>query len=257
MGTTFGLKYGTRFGTWNVRTLIEPTRLAQALKEMQEYRLAVLGLCETRWPDHGEFRSTDDSLLLYSGRPEGEARASGVGIILCKETKKSLLEWHPVSDRIITARLQARVRNITIVQCYAPTEPSTLEDKEAFYSALNATFTNIKKSDITILMGDFNAKVGNNNENVEHVMGHFGLGDRNVNGELLVDFCAAHRLVIGGTLFPHRDIHKSTWISPDQQTANQIDHVIISKRWRGSLLDVRSKRGADIGSDHHLVVRTV
>jgi hypothetical protein len=66
-------------------------------------------------------------------------------------------------------------------------------------------------------------------------------------------FCARHDLVIGGTIFLHKDCHKVTWVSPDHKTENQIDHVAIGQ-WRRSLLDVRNKRGADIGSDHHLVV---
>jgi hypothetical protein len=43
-------------------------------------------------------------------------------------------------------------------------------------------------------------------------------------------------------------------VSPDHKTENQIDHVVNGRKWRRSLLDVRNKRGADIGSDHHLVV---
>jgi hypothetical protein len=35
---------------------------------------------------------------------------------------------------------------------------------------------------------------------------------------------------------------------------NQIDHIAISKRFRRTLLDVRSKRRADVGSDHHLMI---
>ena len=69
-----------------------------------------------------------------------------------------------------------------------------------------------------------------------------------------MDFCAGHDLVIGRTIFPHKDCHKVTWVSPDHKTENQIDHVVNGRKWRRSLLDVRNKRGADIGSDHHLVV---
>jgi hypothetical protein len=43
-------------------------------------------------------------------------------------------------------------------------------------------------------------------------------------------------------------------VSTDNIRENQIDHIAISKRFRRSLLDVRNKRGADIGSDHHLMV---
>lgn len=52
-------------------------------------------------------------------------------------------------------------------------------------------------------------------------------------------------------------MHKVTWVSPDGITENQIDHIAISRKWRGSLLDVRNRRGADAGSDHHLLVGTI
>ena len=70
-----------------------------------------------------------------------------------------------------------------------------------------------------------------------------------------MDFCASHDLVTGGTIFPHKDCHKVTWVSPDHKTENQIDHVAVGRQWRRSLLNVRNKRGADIGSDHHLVAK--
>ena len=69
-----------------------------------------------------------------------------------------------------------------------------------------------------------------------------------------VDLCGSHDVVIGGTIFPHKNCHKVTWVSQDRKTENQMDHVAIGRKWRRSLQDVRNKRGADIGSDHHLVV---
>jgi hypothetical protein len=76
----------------------------------------------------------------------------------------------------------------------------------------------------------------------------------NENGEMFLDFCMRNDLSIGGTLFEHLNIHKTTWTSPDKATVNQIDHFTINGKWRSSLLDVRARRGADVNSDHFLVV---
>ncbi|CAH2099415.1 unnamed protein product [Euphydryas editha] len=146
---------------------------------------------------------------------------------------------------------------ISVVQCYAPTNSASEELKDDFYSALNTTLRNIRKQDIVIVMGDLNAKIGTGNAGYERHMGKQVLGVRNENGERFLEFCQNNDLTIGGTLFIHRDHHKYTWNSPDGNTKNQIDHLAISSKWRTSLLDVRKRRGADIDSDHHLVVAEV
>ena len=106
-------------------------------------------------------------------------------------------------------------------------------------------------------MGDLNAKIGQGNEGWEKVMGQHGLGRMNENGERLATFCGNNDLVIGGSLFKHRDIHKITWTSPNARDQNQIDHIIINGRYRGSLMDTRAMRGADANSDHHMVMGKV
>ena len=88
-------------------------------------------------------------------------------------------------------------------------------------------------------------------------MGTHGLGQMNENGERFAELCALNQLVIGGSIFPHKCIHKATWRSPNHVTENQIDHICISRKFRRSWQDVRVMRGADVSSDHHLLMTTV
>ena len=74
------------------------------------------------------------------------------------------------------------------------------------------------------------------------------------NGVRLVKFATSKNLVIKSTMFPHQNIHMRTWTSHDGKTHNQIDHVLIGRRWHSSVLDVQSFRGADCETDHHLVI---
>jgi len=62
--------------------------------------------------------------------------------------------------------------------------------------------------------------------------------DSKDNGVKLVNFATLKNLVVKSTMFPHRNIHKYTWTSPDGKTHNQIEHVLIDRRWLSGVLDV-------------------
>ncbi|KAL5254332.1 hypothetical protein ACHWQZ_G013943 [Mnemiopsis leidyi] len=157
-------------------------------------------------------------------------------------------------ERVLAARIHSKHINVSVVVGYAPTEDSDTGVKDDFYQQLTDTFDELPGHDIKILLGDFNARVTSDNSAWPGVLGRHSLhSSSNDNGRRLIDFCAMHGLTIGGTMFQHRDIHKGTWLSPDGRTVTQIDHVCITTKWARSLLDVKSCRGADVGSDHYLV----
>ncbi|VDP29660.1 unnamed protein product [Schistosoma margrebowiei] len=143
---------------------------------------------------------------------------------------------------------------MNVIQCYAPTNDYNEDAKDQFYSRLQSIVEKCPTKDLIILMGDLNAKVGMDNTGYKDIMGRHGPGERNENGKRFPNLCAFNKLVIGGTIFPYKRIHKITWTSPDHTTQNQIDHICINKKFRRTMEDVRTKRGADIASDHHLLI---
>ena len=250
----------TRLATWNSRTMYENGKTVQVAREMKRYKIRVLGLCETRWIQSGQLRLSSGEQLLHSGHiEEGAPHTEGVALMLAPEAHAALIGWEPVNSRIITAKLTTKKKDIrlNIIQCYAPTNDAEEEKKDDFYQQLQAVLDRRGTKDITILMGDFNAKTGMDNTGYEDVMGTHLLGQMNENGERFADLCALNQLVIGGSIFPHKRIHKATWISPNHVTENQIDHICIIRKFRRSWQDVRVMRGADVSSDHHLLMTTV
>jgi hypothetical protein len=106
------------------------------------------------------------------------------------------------------------------------------------------------------LLGDFNAKVWGENIFKPTIVNVSLHQDSNDNGVRIVNFATSKNLIVKSTMFQHRNTHEYTWTSPDGQTHNQIDHILIDRRWHSSILDVRSFRGADCDTDHYLVVAT-
>ncbi|VDP78501.1 unnamed protein product [Schistosoma mattheei] len=143
---------------------------------------------------------------------------------------------------------------MNIIQCYAPNNDSKDDNKDQFHERLQSIIVKCPRKDLTILMGDLNAKVGIDNNGYEDITGRIGLRERNENGEGFANSYAFIKLIIGSTIFPHKRIHKATWISTEHTTENQINHIYINKLIQRTMQDVRIKRGADIDTDHHLAV---
>ena len=99
-----------------------------------------------------------------------------------------LERYECINERIVWCRLKGKYVNVTIVQVYAPTEEKTDEEKEEFYIRLKEVIRSVKQHDMLLLMGDFNAKIGQDDGIWRDIMGVFGVGTRNNNGLRLLDY---------------------------------------------------------------------
>ena len=90
-----------------------------------------------------------------------------------------------------------------MIQTHAPTNDAMDEEKDEFYNQLQDTVSSCNRHDMIVVIRDLNAKLGDNNTNREEVMGKFGVGAMNDNGERLCEFCSANGLVITGTKYSH------------------------------------------------------
>ena len=71
------------------------------------------------------------------------------------------------------------------------------------------------------------------------------------------DFCQENGLMILNTLFKQHPRRLYTWLSPDGSHRNEIDYILVQKRWRSSFTSPKTYPEADCGSDHQLFVSTM
>ncbi|XP_012938670.1 craniofacial development protein 2 [Aplysia californica] len=206
-----------------------------------------MGLCEVRWTGAGRIVS-DRYNIIYSG---GDKHERGVAVIMDMPTSKTLKGYLTISDRVMLVRLKGSPFDTTIIQAYAPISESTEDEIEKFYDEINQAKTHCKSQDIVIVMGDFNAKVGAIRH--EDIVGPYGLGNRNERGEKLLKWAILNDMIIGNTCYEQPPRRLWTWKSPGDSARNQIDYIMIKKRYKNGMLNVKTRPEKLPSSDNFLV----
>eukprot|EP00731_Ephydatia_muelleri_P001353 Em0001g1353a len=111
----------------------------------------------------------------------------------------------------------------------------------------------VPSSDLLVLLGDFNARVGCDWMIWEGVVGREGIDETNTNGYMLLEFCARNSLCVTNTFFCHKTWHKGTWMHPRSKTLHMIDFVITRQKDRYLMQDTRVYHSVDVWSDHFFV----
>ncbi|XP_068232135.1 craniofacial development protein 2-like [Palaemon carinicauda] len=242
-----------RIATWNVRIIYEVGAAKVLEPELAKYRIDIAALQEIRWTGIGKL-DQERGVILYSGRDDGD-RVERAGIYPSKRAYGALMEFTLISSRRAKIRLNAKWFNIPILCLHAYTEITDEVEKDKWYDPVQSEKGQIPRHDVWLILGDVNAKIG---KEVNAFQGTISLHSlhqgSNDNVIRLASFALQNSMVIRVTIFPHKYSHKGTWISPDGNTINQIDHIMIKNKFISTLFDARAFRGADCDSDLMLVV---
>jgi len=242
-------------GTWNVRTLWKTGAARLLVEQLSRARINLMGLQEVRWHDSGELR-IDNYTLLWSGPPTGSPRCAGVALAMDQLAARSLISWHPINPRLLSAVFQHSLGLLQVIVAYAPTEEASQYDKDTFYQDLDSVYQNLRPTQATVILGDFNAVSGTDRNCYCKVLGPHGSGTSNDNTERLLNFCSGAGLRVAGSWFQRKNIHRLSWFSNDGVTAKEIDHVLANTRW-SILRNCRVYRSLEFDTDHLPVVSTL
>nr|XP_054590348.1 uncharacterized protein LOC129154585 [Nothobranchius furzeri] len=227
-------------GTWNVTSLVgkEP----ELVCEVERFRLDIVGLTSTHGSGSGTSFLERGWTFYHSGVAPTERRRAGVGILVSPHLGACTLGFIPVNERVASLHLRVGGRVLTVVCAYAPNYSS---DYPPFLETLEGVLESAPSGNSLVLLGDFNAHVGNDREERPP--------DMISSGVLLLDFCASNGLSLMNTMFRHKGVHMCSWHQDTLGRSSMIDFVV-SADLRPHVLDTQVKRGAELSTDHYLVV---
>jgi exonuclease III len=152
----------------------------------------------------------------------------------------------------LIVKLEGEPTDTTIVHVYMPTSSPTEEEMEEVYEQMEEVLGQVKGKENLIVMGDWNAVVGEGKEG--RSIRNFRLGKRNANGERLVEFCNEKNVVIANTLFEQQGQRWYTWKMSGDIARYQIDYMLVKGRYKNQVKQGKSYPGRDINNDHDLVI---
>lgn len=207
-------------GTYNIRSLVAADRQNQLEHSLEHINWDIIGLSEVK-KEGTHIIEKDKYILMYTGDKGGK---NGIGFIIKKYLQKNIINFTPISDRVARLDILIERQEISLIQVYAPTLKAKDSDIDLFYNNILQALDNT--STCTFVMGDFNAKIGQPTSDDIKVMGNWGYGNRNIRGEILIQFCLENQLKITNTFFKKNLRKKWTWRSPDEKYANEIDFIL-------------------------------
>ncbi|KAG6623384.1 putative EndonucleaseReverse transcriptase [Phytophthora cinnamomi] len=143
---------------------------------------------------------------------------------------------------------------MNIINAYAPHMGRSIEETDRFYADLATTHNKLPRRDLTFVLGDFNAKLGQPHDG-EHFVSNWARGYRNRNGHLLAAFCELHGLTATNTFFRKRAKNLTTWTQRrvGHCIYNQIDYVLSPASILKLCTNAHAWSGTLTSSDHKLV----
>ena len=241
------LNLDIRIGSLNVGTM---TGKGRELVDMMERRkIDILGVQETKWKGSKSRNLGGGYKLIYNGE---DRRRNGVGIIVKEECISDIHEVKRVSDRIISVKVDIRGVIVNVISAYAPQVGCEGNEKEEFWTDMDELVRGLPVEERIVIAADLNGHVGERNAGDEKVMGSFGVGNRNHEGQMVVDFAKGTDMALVNTFYKKKEEHRITYKSGGR--SSQIDYILYRRNKLKEMTDCKVIAGESVATQHRVLV---
>ena len=167
-----------------------------------------------------------------------------------EELCEKVVDVRRKSDRVIVwLELAFGKQVIRVISAYGPQAGTPLEEKHRFHDELAGEYELQNPSEVVFGLGDFQGLVGEEIEGFEGVHEGNGIGMRNAEGRMLLEFCDETELCVANTWFKKMEPRKTnSWFKKMDKrkitfksgnNESEIDFISVSKENRKFLKDVK------------------
>ena len=225
-------------------------RSAEVTETIGRRNVDVVAIQEVQYKNEGvrKLREGDFEYKLYwKGEETG---CGGVGLMVKHDLVESVMEVRRVFPRIISVDIVVNKKVVTVISVYAPQSGRSEEEKEKFHEDLTAEVQS--RHGICFVLVDFDGHVGRSSLGYDGIHGGFGRGERNRDGERILEFADSLDMVVGNTFFKKDDEKLFTYKSGNCATV--IDYAVVQKEVIKKGRDIKVIPGEECFSQHRLLI---
>ncbi|KAK4307252.1 hypothetical protein Pmani_020965 [Petrolisthes manimaculis] len=127
-----------------------------------------------------------------------------------------------------------------------------MEDKEEFWSEVEEVYRSVPREERVVIGADLNGHVGEGNGGEEEVMGKYGVGERNAEGQMVVDFSKRTEMAVVNTYFKKKEGHRITYKSGGRST--QVDYILCRRGNLKEFGDCKVVPGESVAKQHRVLI---
>ena len=243
--------------TFNARTLTSDSQIGELVAAAASHKQDIICIQEHRYHHtdlHLKHHDVGNNWTLITSsawKNSTNASIGGIGMLLSPMAQKALNNIETISPRILVASFNGNPKT-TVICCYSPTNVSEVNEEEEFYDKLSSLTRQVPRHDVTIIAGDFNAKIGQNDG-----FFHSFHKTSNRNGKMFGDFLKENKMLCLNTKFQKKLGKRWTFTYPNGIKA-QLDYILINKKWSNSAINCQPYNSFDcVSSDHRIVTATI
>ena len=222
----------TIFSTFNARTLGITGRFEELIECTYRQGIDVIAIQEHRFYHPKvelQYRSSGAYQLVSSSAWKNAKNATigGNGVLLSSKASDNLISIDKISPRLIVLVLDGNPKT-TILCAYSPTNESSEDEIDQFYTDLRSVTEHIPLHNFFILVGDMNAKIAPPDVNFSYDK------ETNRNGEKLLEYMEEYNLFSASNNFMKPLNQLWSFEYPSGHRA-QLDYICLEKNGKTRL----------------------